>query len=862
MQLPDSHWGALNQRPLTLALHRRHAIWYRAFIKNDTHEARTLYLRDSNPITDTTTTFVCLQPDDAHSCNPAADLSLAKNLQSFSLQQGQSVVLLTQSTGFHSQFFTLSLTSPDAYISQQYRQRLYFGLINGILCGLALYSLILAIKIHQKAYFAYYVYGTFLAGTLFIHQEFLYPFLGVISDTSLTNLSIIMPLIVGSSLAFFIAHHIYHENLPYRVKLFLVIYLSINILVIVAFLLNTQTILLIPIYDTISFAGLLYFIYLCLSQKDQYKLSNTLMCVGLLIPLINCIIAILITLGFINAPKNFMALTQTVEVVSATLFAIAILLSIRRLQEENEVQAQLAAEASITSTAHSNLLSHLNHELRTPLNGILGASEILMHKSHIPKDRRVFSMIYHTALPLKHLIEDMVSEKSIKKNQNELQNTRFDLHNLLQECIDIFLLIAHDKKIRLYFQMDNNVTSDITTDANRLRQMLINLIGNACKFTANGIVGLHVRQDAAIGGSEHIYTFEVIDSGQGINKEDEEKLFQIFESNHSTSNPKGSGVGLSIVKELSHTMGGNCGYKKNTTIGSTFWFSAKVKIHHSTHRKAHGAFTGLRVVLADPDANLVNGIAQKIVDIAEDVVAACTNEQVNQAIYGHTIQDSFITKKPADLIVLHKNFATDSIVKFINNNNIALLIYEDYDELGNTSEYLSEHPNYDFIFRKPSIDTFTLNIAESLIKKDRIFHIKPDKLPDASKNILIAEDIPTNQLIIEEIIKSINLKPITHSNGRQALDAFYQYHKKGVPFRTIIMDCEMPIMDGFEATEKIRAYEKSNQLTPALIIALSAHTEADYLLRSKQSGMDIYLTKPVRADILTQHIENHMRGLA
>lgn len=861
VQIPNTYWKTLDQQLASMALHPRHAIWYRASIKNDSSETQTLILRDSSPLTDTMSSYLCLEPNNAHACKKNSQRSYSKNLQTLSLAPKQSAILLIESKGFHSFVFSLSLQTPSAFTSQQYSERIYFGLLDGILCGLALYSLLIALRTRQKVYFAYYVYGSLLTASFFIHQDFFYAFFGALQNKCLTNLSVIMPMLSGASLAYFIGYHIFSEKIYKKPMLYIKVYISIICLVAIAFLLEIPTIFLIPIYGITTLLALSYFFYLCLSESRHHPLSITLFSLGILLPFSNFIFAILAVIGFTQAPENTLIVTQSMEAASALLFACVILLSIKRLQEDNEVQARIAAKASITGDVHNQLLSHLNHELRTPLNGILGAAEILMHKSHLPKDRRVFSMIYHTALPLKHLIEDMVNIKSITKNQKALQNTRFDLHSLLQECIDIFLLTAHDKKIRLYFQMDNNVTSDITADTNRLRQILINLIGNACKFTNNGTVGLRVSQAAGSTASESLYHFEVIDSGQGINEADEKKLFEIFEAGHSDTNYQGTGVGLSIVRELSQMMGGSCGYRKNTAIGSTFWFNVKVTTHHNTLRKTHGAFEGLNILLADKDKNLVDSIREKISDAANTMIIALSEQEIINALAETEGNQKYTGEKLLDIALIHNTLATDHIINAILSADIPLLVYEDYDEITNHTKAIESKKGYEVITRKPSVETFSLNIAEAIIRKDRIIHKYSEKMEAHHNTILIAEDIPTNQIIIEEIIKSIGLSPVTCCNGKQAFETFVQYHQNQSAFSTIIMDCEMPVMDGFESTEKIRLYEKTHQLKPSLIIALSAHAEPEYRLRSKQSGMNLYLTKPVSTDTLIQHIENHRRSL-
>lgn len=861
MQMPNAHWAALTEKTAAMVLHPRHAIWYRIAIQNDEDEAKTLVLRDSNPLTDTMNSYLCLEPNDAHSCKANTSKPYNKNLQLVTLAPQQSATLLIETTGFHSFFYTLSLRTQYAFTAQQYRERIYFGLLDGLLCGLALYSLLIAFHTKQKAYFAYYIFGTCLTATFFIHQDFFHTFVGKLPNTWLTNLSIVMPLLDGASLACFIAYYIFADKISKPALLALKLYIAAVAGVCVGFLLKVPTIFLVPVYGVTTFLALSYFFYLCLTERHQSRLGVALLCIGTTLPFFNFLATLFTAVGITQFSGNFLILVQSIEATSTSLFAIAILLGIKHLQIENETQARLATQASITSDVHSQLLSHLNHELRTPLNGILGAAEILMHKSHLPKDRRVFSMIYHTALPLKHLIEDMVNIKSITKNQKALQNTRFDLHNLLQECVDIFLLTAHDKNIRLYFQMDNDVTSDITADANRLRQILINLLGNACKFTRSGIVGLHVSQKPTAVEHEHQYLFEVIDSGQGINAADEKKLFEIFESGHTAINPKGSGVGLSIVRELSHMMGGNCGYRRNSSIGSTFWFSINVTTHHNVLRKAHGAFEGLNILLADEDTDLIDSVYGKISGAVKTLVTANNEQQIIHAIKEIADHPKYTGESLIDMALIHNTLASDSIINTILAAEIPLLVYEDYDEITNAAKKVERKDGYEIIVRKPSVETFSLNIAEAIIRKDSLIHKYTEKMDDHHTAILIAEDIPTNQLIIEEIIKSIGLSPVTSCNGKQAFETFVQHHQADSSFSVVIMDCEMPVMDGFESTQLIRQYEKAQRLTPALIIALSAHAEPEYRLRSKQSGMDLYLTKPVSAEILIQHIESHRRSL-
>ncbi|MBK8289310.1 MAG: hypothetical protein IPK95_12355 [Cellvibrionales bacterium] len=242
-----------------------------------------------------------------------------------------------------------------------------------------------------------------------------------------------------------------------------------------------------------------------------------MLAIGISMPMLSGIITLLMAMGIITAEMEYMHIMQVFDVVEMMMFSMAMLNSVKHLENQQARQAGLALEANTISEAHNRLLAHLNHELRTPLNGILGAAEILVHKSH-PRDRHIFSMICHTALPLKHLIDEMVDISSISENKKQLRNIRFDLHSLLQECMDVFLPIANEKHIRLFFTVERDTANDVTGDPNRLRQILLNLIGNACKFTSNGEVGLYVKKKSLLDEHKCLYYFEVTDSGMGISQ--------------------------------------------------------------------------------------------------------------------------------------------------------------------------------------------------------------------------------------------------------------------------------------------------------------------------------------------------------
>lgn len=855
-ELHNSHWKKIADiSPLAL-LEPRHSIWYRITLFNDSREEKTVVLRDRSVVIDTLSAYLCQQPDNASLCRATEAWAHHRNATRFLLAPQQTTTLYINTYGFHSAFFTLSLLPPATYAVQQHQDKLFISILDGMLLGMTLYMLTLGIKTRQRYHYAFYLYGTAMLFQFFIQQSFWYSIIGTMPGHWLSKMVIAAPLLTNACQAFFIQAYADVQKKHKHLHAYLNFLIAFNLVMAAAFLLNAPTIILLPVFILACACTTPILIYLCVVVRRQPHVNMPLLALGIFLPILSGNLFLMELLGEIKPLYRHLEVMESIDIAQLTIFAAALLSSIRQLQTEHEEQTIAASEADIVSQAHNRLLAHLNHELRTPLNGILGAAEILVQKAH-PKDRYIFSMIHHTALPLKHLIDDMINVNSITDNQNVLQEVRFDLHSLLQECMDVFLPTAHNKQIRLFFHIDHEVTTDITTDANRLRQILLNLIGNACKFTHHGDVGVHVRQESSVNNHEHIYYFEVIDSGQGISQADEQRLFGIFETGGTTSeNPKGVGLGLSIVRDLSKMLGGHCGYQKNATAGSTFWFSIKAIAHQKIARTTHKALENLTILLADESRALCEHLAKQVAGSTK-VIAAHTTQQLDAFL--DTIETDDAAKLPA-LALLHNHLATDEIVKPLMAAGIFVITYTDQSDAITPAQHANGASVS--LIRKSSIDAFILQVADIIIKKSTILQrsLSAEQRGDELSlntlsmplKILAAEDTPTSQLIIEEMIIALHHQVVLCHNGKHAYETFVRHHHQHQPFDVIIMDCEMPLQDGFETTSQIRQYEAAHRVRRVPIIALSAHTETTYRQRSELAGMDAYLTKPITTAVLQQ----------
>lgn len=833
--LDEQKWHSAKEMSPKLILSLRHTVWFRFFIDNGGKELQRLALSNNSPLSDRTTVYIC-RTDDKQLCDRKDTEEAFLNIPAESSRQ-----ILVEITGLNSAFPALSLENNEYFNQKQYSQKLYLGIVNGVILGLTLYTLLLAIKTRQSLYYSFSILGGLNLLTVLVHQEIFSSYLNIIDNELEAKLSLLMPLLVSIAIAQFIREFLDTQINHSRIDRILSAFIISSIVIATAFMLGAPLAILLPFFMISSSITVSILLYLCFTQRKQPQTSIIFLTTGITMPVIGGILTALAAIGLLTNNIDYMQTAQTFDAVEMMLFSLAVLSSVKHLEKEHTRQSAIALEAQTISEAHNKLLAHLNHELRTPLNGILGAAEILVHKSH-PRDRHIFSMICHTALPLKHLIDEMVDISAVTENKKNLKNIRFDLQNLLQECMEVFLPVATEKHIRLFFTVEHDIANDVTGDPNRLRQILLNIIGNACKFTTDGEVGLYVKKESSLSESECLYYFEVTDSGMGISKADEQKLFGIFETNNSKANPKGTGLGLSIVRELSELLGGSCGYTSNVKNGSKFWFTAMLETHQKVHRKTHKAFQGLSILVADESPSLCDQLIHHISCIDNDVKTLHSAEDIHAEIQS----------RKYDLVLAHNTLLNESIAKILNESNVFYIYYHDQNEIQDNKQETTPYKN-DTIVRKISTEAFSLQIADFIIKKSNLIYKKDSAQTNKSyKKILAADDIPSNQHIIRELIGSLGYTAIICDNGEKAFNLYMQHLLDGNPFDAIIMDCEMPIQDGFDTTRQIRDYEKDHGVKPTPIIALSAHTESAYRLRSEQAGMNAYLTKPVTAERIMQ----------
>ena len=514
--------------------------------------------------------------------------------------------------------------------------------------------------------------------------------------------------------------------------------------------------------------------------------------------------------------------------------------------------AKDAAEAA--SRAKSQFLANMSHEIRTPMNGVLGMTELLLGSGLTEKQRRFAFNVKRSGDSLLAIINDILDLSRIETGKLQLDQIDFDLRMLLEESVELLAETAHAKGLTLVCHVPHSLPTALEGDPIRLTQIVTNLIGNAVKFTERGEVVLYVAKEKE---TEHEVTlrFLVKDTGIGIAKEAQDRIFDSFSQADNTMARRygGTGLGLSISKQLVALMGGSIQVQSEPGHGSTFWFSAafhKQKITAQPRLIPADRLRGLKVLVIDQSlTNRAVLIAQLAAwDMGSDYADTGTDALGllrTAALNGHPYDLALLDQAIHDMsgVQLARLIKRDPLLRSVQLIMLSSLGHEPTQEETRAAQIVGQ-------VSKPIRQSQLYDCIATAMGDRRLTHVvNPASLQDQASQlrlrgkVLIAEDHPVNREVAVEMLTSLDLSPTTANNGLEVLATLERDS-----FDLILMDCQMPDMDGFRTTQIIRRREKEEQTTKGkqhlTIVALTANAMAIDREQCIAAGMDDYLSKP------------------
>jgi signal transduction histidine kinase/CheY-like chemotaxis protein len=518
-----------------------------------------------------------------------------------------------------------------------------------------------------------------------------------------------------------------------------------------------------------------------------------------------------------------------------------------QLQEANEKLVQL-------TEAKSQFLSTMSHEIRTPLNGVLGMVELLKDTSLTAQQGRYLETIHTSGEVLLSVINDILDFSKIEAGKMTIEKVEFDLEQLIYGCADIFALRTHDD-LTFATHIPPSLNTRLKGDPTRIRQVVLNLLSNAFKFTESGEIRLFAGEVECENGESRFH-ISVKDTGTGLSPEQCRNIFSAFTQADTSTTRRygGTGLGLAISQRLAALMGGELHVKSKLGQGSTFSLTLPmVEVEEATEVFSQ-PLKGHNLLLLDPTGEhelLLEhvdawGMHSEITRNAADTVSRMQNHPMHLILLSEQVGD----QSGLEVARALRQHVSCPPLMLLSSSPMSPQMLKDSGLAGVMETPLAPSRLHNVLMQQ------FLNIPKTVAASEATVADKSSRF--GNLRVLVAEDNQVNQMVIKGLLKKFGITPVIANNGIEALTS-YEESLETVPhgFDIILMDCEMPEMDGLEATRRIREIEHDNAENYTPIVALTAHAMDEHRQQVINAGMDAHLAKPLKADALEQTLEKY-----